>query len=170
MTFLSLAPHPWILLHHFPAQSDSGCKLAAFKCLCLMQWNLAARCKTQPWPHTALPKVLGTPVTPLLGQDTCPCPHTAVCCAIATGTAHWKRIRKGSQRLLHHQQIITDQTFWGKGFFWLPCFPSTSSLSKKMLIAWAFLCLLVKHCHQPAQIPFAHSHAKKYQQSSQVTC
>lgn len=168
MTFLSLAPHPWILLHHFPAQSDSGCKLAAFKCLCLMQWNLPARCKTQPWPHTALSKVLGTPVT--LGQDTCPCPHTADCCAIATGTDHWKRIRKGSQRLLHHHQVITDQTFWGKGFFWLPCFPSTSSLSKKMLIAWAFLSLLVKHCHQPAQIPFAHSHAKKYQQSSQVTC
>lgn len=162
MTFLSLAPHSWILLHHFLAQTDSSCKLTAFKCLCPIQWNLPARCKIQPWPHTALSKVLDTTVRPLLGQDTCPCPHTAdpLPLKLAWLTVHWKRIRKGSQRLLHHQRIITDQTFWGKGLFWLPCFPSTSCLSKKMLIPWAFLSLLVKHCHQPAQVPFAHSHAK----------
>lgn len=158
--FLSLAPHPCIPRHRFPAQTDSSLKVAASKYPCLTQWNLPARCKTalasycphqSPWHNCST----------TAGAGHCPVQYTQltpVPLKLARLTAHWKRIRKGSQRLLHHQQITADQALWGKRFFWLPCFPSTSPTSKKMLIPWAFSSLLVKHCHQPAQVPFAHSH------------
>lgn len=164
MTLLSLAPPPWILLHHFAAQIDSGCNRAAFKHPCQSQYTLPARGKTQHWPHAALCTALSHPRNRHHGRTPAPAPTSAQLTPMPSKPAwlqtHWSRIKKHCHRLLYLQQLVTDENGWGKGSLWLLFSPGILFMSKSLPIPWAFLSLLFKHCYQPTQLLFAHSHAK----------